>query len=292
MKPSPECFGCFLKQSLIASRLAGVSTTKASEVQRSVARLLSRTDWQRNPPYIASLVFRTVYTLLDRKDPYAAVKREYNRKVKDLYPRLSRLVSSADDPFTTAVKLALAGNIIDFGILEEIDFPGTLEQTLALTLPAEKLGRIKSRVSDAAHILYLADNAGEIGLDYFLLAEIKKLNPGTAVTLAVKKTPVINDATAADARYFGLEHFARIIDTGGNRVGTHPALFSAPFKKAFAAADLIISKGQANWESLEDRRDPRFVFLLKAKCAIVAKHLNVDLNETVLDVVEKTGKKR
>jgi uncharacterized protein with ATP-grasp and redox domains len=192
------------------------------------------------------------------------------------------MTEKSRDRFTLAVKLALAGNIIDFGILEHIDLQKTLTDTLAYRLPKMPAARFKKRARSARSILYIADNAGEIGFDYFLIAEMKRLNPEAKITLSVKKEPVINDATREDARYFSLERLVSVVDTGPSFVGTHVGSSSAAFKKIFSAADLVISKGQANWESLEELKDPRIVFLLRAKCPIVASTLKVPLNQAVI----------
>lgn len=282
MKPTVDCFACFLRQAHIASRLATGNVRRHMRVQQAIARLLATTDFSRNPPFIATLVFRKAYDVLKSGDPYLGVKKEYNRKVKALYPSLETLMKASHNRFATAVRLALAGNIIDFGILERFDLHGTLKETLDVPLPAAAIRRFRSRVKNAESILYLADNAGEIGFDSFLIDEIRRANPRARIVLAVKGDPVINDATAADARYFGLHRKAFLIDTGGNWVGTHPRQSSRSFQKTFRDADLIISKGQANWESLEELNDPRITFLLKAKCPIVADALRVRLGDVVL----------
>ncbi|OGS35770.1 MAG: hypothetical protein A2293_07705 [Elusimicrobia bacterium RIFOXYB2_FULL_49_7] len=281
MKPAPECYACFLKQTLLAARLATKDEARHHTALQATLKLLSRmsrTQWGNNPPFIATNVFRNAYKALACSDPYLRVKNEYNRTVKRMYPELERLMKSSPQPIHTALKLAIAGNIIDFGILEFIDLQGTLKQTLALSLPCKAVKEFSMKASKARGILYIADNAGEIGFDYFLIRELKKINPAVRIFLAVKKHPIINDATPTDAKYFKLERVAELTDTGGNWVGTHPRLCSPRFQKLFHDADLIISKGQANWESLEELRDPRITFLLKAKCPVVAENLGVKLN--------------
>jgi len=178
--------------------------------------------------------------------------------------------------------MALAGNIIDFGILEKFNLTKTLKDTLKLRLPENKVRSIRKRIGSAKSILYIADNAGEIGFDYFLISEIHKLNPLVKLYLSVKKTPIINDATKEDALFFGLGRYANIIDSGDSWIGTHPGLCSKTFRKVYDTADLIVSKGQANYESLEEQHDPRILFLLKAKCPVVSRSLKVKLNDIVI----------
>jgi uncharacterized protein with ATP-grasp and redox domains len=262
--------------------MAGKSEKVQDGLQRKMLSWLAAADWSRNPPFIATQLFRRTYRALGTKDPYARVKKEYNNKVLALYPRSRRLLRTSADPLATALRLALAGNIIDFGILEQFDLGAVLQQTLAMPLAPAKVRKFRERARAASRILYIADNAGEIGLDRFLIEEIRRVNPAARVTLAVKKTPNINDATLEDARFFQLEDVAELIDTGGNWIGTHVHLCAPRFQKTFRQADLIVSKGQANYEALEDRRDPRIVFLLRAKCPVVARMLRVALDTPVI----------
>jgi uncharacterized protein with ATP-grasp and redox domains len=282
MKPRPDCYPCFLRQAHIAARLTTKDEGRHLRVQKEISGLLNRTDFSKNPPFIATLIFRKTYEVLGAKDPYLGVKREYNRKVKALFPALAAQMKRSKDRFATAVRLALAGNIIDFGILEKFDLQATIDETLRARISPGAIRRFRQKIKNARSILYIADNAGEIGFDSFLLDEIRLLNPSAELVLAVKGAPVINDATTVDARYFGLHKKAHLIDTGGAWVGTHPSLSSKVFSRAFAAAGCIISKGQANWESLEELGDPRITFLLKAKCPIVATALAVRLNDIVI----------
>lgn len=254
----------------------------AGHMIREVMKFLLRTDWSHNPPYIASVLFRRTYRLLGCRDPYISVKKEYNLKVRKLYPYIRKLREGAKDRFELAVKLAMAGNIIDFGILESFDLEKTLEETLGTDVSSKKLCNFKHKIEKARTILYIADNAGEIGFDRFLIEEIRRINPSAKVYLGVKRHAVINDATRQDAEYFGLQELAVVIDNGGDWVGTHPSLSSTEFLSVFNKADLIISKGQANWESLEELKDKRITFLLKAKCPLVARALGVPLHAVVL----------
>lgn len=266
----------------IASRLAGAGPALCKKVQESTSKLLARLGTGHNPPYIATVLFRNAYKVLRHDDPYLALKKEYNKKALDLHPFLEKILAKAKDPLAEAIKMALAGNIIDFGILENINLDKTLHRTMRIRIPEKKLREIRRRIANSDRILYICDNAGEIGFDYFLLREIRKINPGAKLFLSVKRTPIINDATKEDALYFGLGKFAEIIDSGDSWIGTHPEHCSKKFRSVYDKAGLVISKGQANFESLEEEHDPRILFLLKAKCPVVSSVLRVKLNETVI----------
>lgn len=266
----------------IAARLASSDKTLHDKVQASTAKLLASLGTKHNPPYIASVLFRNAYKLLKTSDPYLGLKNEYNHRVKKLFPALEKIIEKSTNRLSMAVKMALAGNIIDFGILENFDLDLTLKETLDLPIPLTKITEIRKRIVNSGTILYIADNAGEIGFDAFLLREMGRINPGARIYLSVKSSPIINDATERDARFFNLQKLARIIESGGNWIGTHPRLCSNAFQKVFYSADLIVSKGQANYESLEELRIRRILFLLKAKCPVVASNLKVKLNNIVI----------
>jgi len=266
----------------IAVRLVGGDAALREKVKNSTLQLLKKLGTKHNPPYIATVLFRNAYRLLGHDDPYLALKKEYNEKAKKFHPFLEKLIARAADPLAEALKMALAGNIIDFGILEKFDLDKTLKKTLKLRLPQNKVRSIRKRIAAAKTILYIADNAGEIGFDYFLISEIHRINPLAKIYLSVKKTPIINDATKEDALFFGLGRYASILDSGDNWIGTHPRLCSKTFLKAYDTAGLIISKGQANYESLEEQHDPRILFLLKSKCPVVSRSLKVKLNDVVM----------
>ena len=170
MKPQKECTPCFLRQMDIACRLAGADNDLRAKVMDSSSALLKKLAAGHNPPYIATILFRNTYRLLRHDDPYLALKKEYNAKALKFYPFLEKLLARSSNPLAEALKMALAGNIIDFGILEKFNLTETLKATLKLRLPENKVRSIRKRIAGAETILYIADNAGEIGFDYFLIS--------------------------------------------------------------------------------------------------------------------------
>jgi len=220
-----------------------------------------------SPPRIAQEIYRRARQRSGVMDPFRQEKLESTQAALERLPALRRKVELAADPFEMAVRIAIAGNIIDFGPGRAFDLETQLEGSLDLPLDRQTLERFRSELDRAANVLYLGDNAGEAVLDRLLIERIP-----APVTYAVRGAPVINDVTLAEARLSGLEQVAELISTGSDVPGVILEACSPPFRRAFDAADLIISKGQGNYESLKGVPAPIY-FLLVIKCELVASHL-------------------
>jgi hypothetical protein len=218
-------------------------------------------------------------------DPYAEVKATYNRLALERLPGLQRMAAEAPDRLEAAVRLAIAGNVIDFGIYESIDLDKAVSDAFQLPLSNNEYRGFAAAIETADRILYLCDNAGEIVFDRVLLEALR--DRGKAVTVAVKGAPVINDATLEDAHAVGLHDCAAVIDNGNDGVGTLLEACSPRFMNEYRTADLIISKGQANFETLVQSGDSRIFFLFKSKCPVVSSFLNREDGAVVLARCER-----
>jgi damage-control phosphatase, subfamily I len=279
MKSSLDCIPCFLRQALEAARLASPSSAVHEQVLREVLRWTAEMDVARPAPVATQHIHRLIRALTGVADPYRDAKDQQNRMALALLPELNALMAAAADPLMMAVRLAIAGNVIDLGAkakVTEADVRDDIRQVLTEPLVGEPAA-FRQAVAKARRILYLADNAGEIVFDRLL---IEQLSPAR-VTVAVRGAPVINDATMADARAAGLHDIVEVIDNGSDAPSTLLDTCSREFQQQFAAADLIIAKGQGNYEALSDGPDQLF-FLFKAKCFVVADYLGVPVGAHVL----------
>jgi hypothetical protein len=184
------------------------------------------------------------------------------------------------DRLEGGVRAAIAGNVIDFGIYDHIDLQRSIEESFRLELSRDSFDAFRHAVETAGRILYLCDNAGEIVFDRVLLRILQE--QGKSVTVAVKGAPVINDATLEDAAEAGITEYTELIDNGSDGIGTLLESCSERFQDAYRSADMIISKGQANFETLEQTRDPRLFFLFKIKCPVVGRALGRENGGIVL----------
>jgi uncharacterized protein with ATP-grasp and redox domains len=274
-----DCIPCLIRQALDAVRLASHDERIHEAVLRGVLHSASEMDLQKSPPEMAQQIHRLIRRLSGCDDPYKELKDRYNRYALVLYPELKQRLDNASDPFETAVRFAIAGNIIDFGVsntLEKIDLSKTIEQALSERLLGEA-AELNSAIASAEKILYLGDNAGEIVFDRLLIEEL----PSDKVTFVVKGSPIINDATMDDARTTGMTDIVHVVDNGSDAPGTILEDCSDTLRQLFIEADLIIAKGQGNYETLTDVKRNIF-FILKAKCPVIAKHLDCDVGSLVV----------
>jgi hypothetical protein len=199
------------------------------------------------------------------------LKEEYNRVAQSICDTIEeeKWLERSENAFDLACRLAIAGNIIDFSVGLELSPEAILrsvEDSLKQPLYGINPSVLKEAAEKAERILYIADNAGEIIFDKFLLREL----PMEKVTYVVKGGPIVNDATMEDAISSGVSALVHVIDNGHNAQGTVLKACSEAFLQAFHSADLIISKGQANYETLSDIRDKDIFYLLRAKCRSIA----------------------
>ncbi|MCK5919455.1 MAG: DUF89 family protein, partial [Methylococcales bacterium] len=273
----PDCYPCFLRQALDAARRAEASEEQQRQILMTTMDELSAFPADAMPPQMAQQIHRQVRRLSDNSDPYLPGKLEATQKALDLYPELKKRVAQSPEPLETAVRIAIAGNIIDLGVSKHYDLEATLERVLHQTFAINDFESFQSALAQSkSTILYLGDNAGETVFDRVLIETLDR-----PVTYAVKAAPILNDATREDATSAGLDKITEIIDNGSDAPGTLLDDCSNAFRDRFEKADLIIAKGQGNYESLSGHPAPVF-FLLQAKCCVIARNLSVTEGDIIL----------
>jgi len=279
MKTYLDCFPCFLQQALNAVRFTTDDEQIHAKVIGEVIRSAAEIDPHQTPPAMGQKIHRLIRELTGNDDPYREVKERFNRYALDLVPDLQEKINNSPNPLNTAVRLAIAGNIIDFGPKSEIDdaqVAEAIEHSLTAPMDDNEFTLFQKEVDRASRILYLGDNAGEIVFDRLLIERL----PYEKITFAVKSRPVINDATREDAKVSGLVDMVKVIENGSDAPGTILGQASEEFLEHFNKADMIIAKGQGNYETLSEENQNIF-FLLKAKCPVIARHLNIQHNQNI-----------
>ncbi len=271
MKTSSDCFPCFLKQTVIALKQYGSNEEIDRKVIREVLDIMKDADMSKPPAYTTTFIHRAIRKGI-AADPFEKIKRQYNDIALSLYPRLRELVKNSPDPVKTASRLAIAGNIIDFGIFTSIDIEKSVEQSLRTEIAVDDYDSFMDDLMHADEILYLLDNAGEIVFDRLLIEELRLI--GKQVKAVVKGSAVLNDVTREDALQTGLASVCEIIDNGSDAIGTILPWTSHAFRREFEDAQLTISKGQGNFETLFGT-DKRIYFLFQSKCDVVSKELEL-----------------
>lgn len=223
-------------------------------------------------PIIQAELNRAFCQILKADDPFACEKQHSNRMALTLYEQWKPKVLASDNPFDLALRLSIAGNIMDYGANNHFDVHDTIDKVLNTSFAIDHSELLKYKIEKAKRILFLGDNAGEIVFDKLFIETIKH----SEVYYAVKSAPVLNDATMADAKEVGLDSVAKVISNGYDAPSTILSKCNNDFLELYHAADLIISKGQGNFEGLVNEKDSRIFFLLMVKCDVIAELLNVE----------------
>ena len=271
-----DCLPCFLSQALRAARIATDDDKKIKKVLDEVGMMLRNIPLESTPPESGRLIYHKVSEITGNFDPYREIKNESTKKALSLYPSLKSQVEKSNDRLLTAIRIAIAGNVIDFGANWDFDLEDEIEEVLDKDFAIYDFGAFKDCLAEAREILYVGDNAGECVFDRILIEEMKK-----PVMYAVRDVPIINDATYEDAVQAGIDKVGTIFSSGTDAPGAILKTCSAEFKEVFNNSKFIISKGQGNYEGLSNEKRPIF-FLLKAKCHVIANDIGVDEGDIVL----------
>ncbi|MCD6310946.1 MAG: DUF89 family protein [Elusimicrobia bacterium] len=296
MKTYLDCIPCFYRQALEASRLAGATEEKQKLVLDELASILPDIEMDSPPPEIAINIYSIVNRVTGNPDPYRELKNRGTDLALEIYERMKETVAASAEPLKIAVELAIAGNIIDYGAQYSFSLEEEIEKILEMFSKTSSNGNyavfdfedFKAVLEKAGSVLYLADNAGETVFDRILIETINGIYGGKKIVYAVKEKPVINDAVFSDALRAGVDSCAEIVSSGSHAPGTLLSVCSPGFLEIFEKADMVISKGQGNFEVLSDVKRSVF-FMFRAKCAIVARDIGCRIGDAVL-FHKKSGK--
>lgn len=280
MKIGMECVPCFVRQAFEAVNLVTDDPKAKERILKQVLFRLANQSFDKTTPSVGADIHRIVRVLSGDSDPYREVKKDSNMMAQKLLPTMRELIKNSEDHFETAVRLAIAGNIIDSGqgeYISEQKISQAISQCLEQRIRKDSIKKLREEIEKAAKILYLGDNAGEVFFDRLL---IEQLN-GHPLTYAVRGAPIINDALKDDAKKAGLDTLVEVIDNGSDAPGTILEQCSEEFKERFRDADLVIAKGQGNYESLSDE-ERKIIFLLKVKCPVIASHIGCREGDIVI----------
>lgn len=274
MHTALDCIPCFARQALEAARFVTDDPAVHERILRDVLRSTAERDLAQCPPAVAQQIHRQLRTMTGVNDPYRAAKERFNTMALDMLPELYLKVRESADPLAMALRLAIAGNVIDLGANSDITEEEVRQGVHnVMNEPFDgDVNAFRQAVNEAQSILYLADNAGEIVFDRLLIEQL----PMERVTVAVRGGPILNDATMADAEVAGLCDLVEVMDNGSDAPGTILDDCSERFRRRFAEADLIIAKGQGNFETLSEEAADIY-FLFKVKCPVIADHVGLPL---------------
>jgi len=272
--------------------MANVPDERKKEVLYELMDFIKSLDPEASPAYNSSLVLLKTYEIIQNNDPYCFAKKQSNALALELYENVKKKVFESQDPLYNSLKVSVAGNVIDLGIKRDFDVESELAHAFEFGFSIDDYVLLKQKVQNGKNIVVVGDNAGEIVFDKILVEVLNQM--GKDVYYIVKTKPILNDATLEDAKEVGMDKIATIVDTGVGLLGVPKEFVSSKFKQLILNADIVISKGQANFESLDEFEEiqDNVFYLLKIKCEFLAKKLNFKHGDLVLINGENLKKRK
>ncbi|MBI9011015.1 MAG: DUF89 family protein [Clostridiales bacterium] len=293
MKLRNQCIECLEREVIRIAKKVSDDFAIREDIKSYGANVLKKYKTNVTAPYITGLVYDYAKEKSGVIDPYHHEKSIFNKVALEFIDQLNLngLIQNSKDAFDTALRLSIAGNIIDFSLGKDIkkqDVKNSIDESLHASLFGIASQELNTAIKKANRIMFISDNAGEIAFDKLLVKMMDKKK----VTYVVKGSPIVNDATMSDAVEVGMDQLVTVIDNGAAVQGTLLDICSDSYKKAFEASDLIIAKGQANYETLGCIFDKKIYFLLRAKCKVIADNIGCPQGSFVLlnNHVNRDGK--
>ncbi len=273
-----RCFFCFVRAFEKLLEKESISNEAKSSFTHDMISLYQNKRNDFSAPLFSRELHNILKSYTHNPDPYRKEKKENNDQAIKMLPELENIIQKSDDQFITALRLAIAGNIIDFAASDNFDLQATIDKALISEFAIDHSEKLRDKLKGARSVLYLGDNAGEIVFDKLFIQTINHTN----LTYVVRGAPVINDATMEDADYVDMHETANVISNGYDAPSTIPDKSDKKFQKHFREADIIISKGQGNLEGLFALNDERIFFLLMVKCNVIGEFLKVRKDSLVV----------
>ena len=280
MKTNLECIPCFLKQAISIMDLHNLDKSIKEETIRSILKELSGFNLKSTPPEFALPVYDIISRITNNPDPYLEVKKKDNLNAIKLLPQIQKIIGSSANRLKDAVKIAISANIMDFAANPDYDLMKRIKHNIDSDFTVSDFTKLEEDIKTAKSIAYITDNAGEIVIDTLLIKEIKKMSKAE-ITVFVRAKPIINDATIEDAKTAGIDKLSNVKIEKIEKV--FPFIEnSGEFINFLKKADVVIAKGQANYECLSEFKDSNIYFLLIPKCIVIARDLNVKMQGMIL----------
>lgn len=274
MKMQEKCLPCVVNQAIKVADMVGMK--EKGNLLRRVFSYLSKVDYNAiTSPELIGEIFSIIKEETGNQDPYKETRQKYNKMFLERLPAYEKEIGQSKNPFEEAVKYAIIGNVIDFNPIHELtirDVERHFKRLKGENLEINDAAFLQKELETAKTILYLGDNCGEICLDKILLKKIKAMNPKVQIFFATRGAAVVNDSIEEDAYLVGIDEVATVVSNGDSSLGTVLSRTSKEFLQIYEKADVVIAKGQANYECLSTEKK-NIYFLLMTKCQTIAKDI-------------------
>lgn len=273
-----NCILCNLKQVLTVTDLVKLDSDSKEVIMRDVLGYLQNTNYRRSNPEVIKGTWDIITKHINNINPYGEIKNYYNREVMNIADKIRNIINQSEDTFNTALKIAITANLIDFAASHTFDEKMLLDKINTINeqhMVIDDSKKLCEKLQTAKTLLYLGDNCGEIVIDKIFIEYINAIFPNIKVYYGVRGEAIVNDVTVEDADMVQMQEVAEVISNGDGSLGTVIEKTSTVFRDVFYKADVVIAKGQGNYESLSEIDRNHIFFLFMAKCDAVASSLNV-----------------
>ena len=281
MRMTPTCVTCIFSQALRVCETLGVDDATTKKVLDAVGCSVPEWSFDETPPQVAARVYPMIAEILETDDIYRDFKEEATEHAKAFLPYIEAMIDKSVDTFHSALKAAVAGNVIDLAATERFDLEEEVAKVFETPFAIDDSGEMREMLRSASEVLVIGDNAGEHIFDKVLMQRLKTLFPQIRLGYVVRGVPIINDVTLKEAEDAGIGEVADIIDSGVDTPGLDLSRMGEEMRRRYESADLIISKGMGNYESLNDTSTRPTFYLLKVKCNVVAASLGREVGDII-----------
>jgi len=285
MKIENACVECIIGQTQRVADAIGADAALRKKIREDVLAMSKDFDFAKSPPEVAREVYEHLAVLAGKKDLYDEVKRHSAEKAKAFLPFLRGQIAEAEDPFLTAVKVAVAGNVIDLAAEVTFDLDAEIDKLFHTPFARDDVAQLRQKLAGAKTLLYIGDNAGEHLFDALAIETFASLFPQLKITYLTRGRPIINDITFDEAAADGLARHAGLVDSGVDTPGFVYERASAEAQKLFDGSDVVLTKGMGNYECLSPAPRGNLVYLLKVKCNVVSRSIGAEIGSLICKVV-------
>ncbi len=281
MKIDNACVECIINQSRRVTEAIRADDALSKRMVDRVAMLGETFDFTQSPPEVASDVYEQMAELAGMDDLYGELKAHATEKAKAFVPQLHDELEKAEDKLMTAVKIAVAGNVIDLAAEVTFDLNEEMAKIFETNFAYDDVSQLEHALQQASTLLYIGDNVGEHIFDYLCIETLQQLYPKLEVFYMVRGNPIINDVTMVEAKEAGFDRLCHLVDSGVNTPGFAYERANPASQELFDKADLVITKGMGNYECLSPSPRANLCYLLKVKCNVVASSLGQNVGDIV-----------
>ena len=281
MNIQAECKVCLLQQTLNVLKNLNIDEATSRKVIDELSEKIYKLNYDKSPPEHAIDVYGAISKLLNRDDLYKKQKESAIKQAESFVPLLKDKIKNSENKLLTAIKISVAGNVLDLATQKSFNLSSELENIFKTNFAIDNFKNLKEDLESAKEIVILADNAGENIFDKILIETLIELYPNLKIHYATRGQPIINDITYDEAKLSGVGEICNLVSSGVASAGFIYELASDEFREIYNRADFVIAKGMGNFETMIDVVDKKSYFLFKVKCNVVSKLIDRKIGDII-----------